>query len=251
MPYLHWEIDRRRIRFDEVMRKITDRHEHEVAKKNLSQRPRTQYSNAQDKTSTHFTVDVSVQPSVAHRETNGSAPEGHKLYKSLSETVEAMLASKLARTSVARQLARGTVIPTNPLGQILLRAAHLYEAMSYYHEEVLLKEFLHHDPPFHPRRTLHQSHYWTLRTTKKLDREQVVYRGTAPKTEFRHSGIDCVGGCLQCRVDIRKVPRVIMVDQLWLWILNGSKLSELSFKTNTGISLSLILTSWHLAMLIT
>jgi hypothetical protein len=29
--------------------------------------------------------------------------------------------------------------------------------------------------------------------------------------------------CLQCNEDIRKTPRIIMVDQLWLWILDESK----------------------------
>jgi hypothetical protein len=49
----------------------------------------------------------------------------------------------------------------------------LSEAMDYYQEEELLKEYLHNDPPFHPRRTLDQSYYWTLRSTKKRDQDQV------------------------------------------------------------------------------
>jgi hypothetical protein len=97
--------------------------------------------------------------------------------------------------------------------------------MDIYQEEQLLNEFLHHDPPFHPRRTLDQSYYWTLKTTKKRDRDQVVYRGTAPKKEDRHSGDHSVNKtkfCEECHSYSRKVPRVIMVDQLWLWILEGS-----------------------------
>jgi hypothetical protein len=133
--------------------------------------------------------------------------------------------SKFAKTKLAKQLTPGPLGTqiANPLGQVLYRAALLHEAMDYYQEQELLKTYLHHDPPFHPRRTLDQSYYWTLKTTKERDRDQVVYRGTAPKRDDRHDGVHISSGCEQCLADIRKVPRVIMVDQLWLWILNGSK----------------------------
>lgn len=131
--------------------------------------------------------------------------------------------SKFSRTDFAKAMVPGTLAPKTVLGQVLYRAAILSEAMDYYQEQELLKCYLHNDPPFHPRRTLDQSYYWTLKTTKKRDRDQVVYRGTAPRKEFIHRGVHCKSGCGQCLDDIRKVPRVVMVDQLWLWILDGSK----------------------------
>ncbi|GKT44538.1 uncharacterized protein ColSpa_04719 [Colletotrichum spaethianum] len=72
----------------------------------------------------------------------------------------------------------GRVKSKNELGQFLLDAARLYEAISMHRDQQLVEEYLHHDPPLHPRRTLDQSYYWTLKTTKTRDRDQVVYRGT-------------------------------------------------------------------------
>ncbi len=105
------------------------------------------------------------------------------------------------------------------LGELLWSAAALLEAMDFHVEEKLLAKYLHAPAPLHPRRTLDQSYYGGLRNTGTRDRDQVVYRGTTPESH------DCVGmeACLQCKEDVRKVPRIIMVDQLWLWILDESE----------------------------
>jgi len=121
-----------------------------------------------------------------------------------------------------------------PLGRVLLLAASLYEAMDDYTDEKLLKEYLSAIPALHPRRTLDQSYYWTLEDSSGRDRDQVVYRATAPSPglhyKFRkhgnHPRYD------QCSENVLKTPRLVMVDQLWMWILDDSKsstdLSELS-----------------------
>jgi hypothetical protein len=91
--------------------------------------------------------------------------------------------------------------------------------MDLHTEEELMMEYLHADPPLHPRRTLDQAYYGALRSTHARDRDQVVYRGTTPQPH------ECagMGTCPQCNEDIRKTPRIIMVDQLWIWILDESK----------------------------
>lgn len=161
----------------------------------------------------------------------------------------------------------GRIRTANKLGQFLLDAARLYEAMSIYRDQQLVEKYLHHEPPLHPRRTLDQSYYWTLKTTKARDRDQVVYRGTKMDernihrfheqretshknkkptcrlnnrqgSDLSESGSDPNGsnlgfyrwdghwektdknGCDHCRGEIRKVSRVVMVDQLWMWILD-------------------------------
>ncbi|KAF4908556.1 hypothetical protein CGCF415_v006584 [Colletotrichum fructicola] len=165
----------------------------------------------------------------------------------------------------------GRITAQTKLGQFLLDAARLYEAITMYRDQQLLETYLHHDPPLHPRRTLDQSYYWTLKTTKARDRDQVVYRGTTMDERnvhrFREEGKkNCPGakncikkktllrkildseetteecthkpeklgkfrwddhctqtdldGCDHCRGEIRKVSRVVMVDQLWMWILD-------------------------------
>jgi len=105
------------------------------------------------------------------------------------------------------------------LGLLLLRAASLLESMEFHVEEQLVHKYLHNDPPLHPRRTLDQSYYGALKSTGARDRDQVVYRGTTPE---EHECSYDSSTCAQCAEDIRKVPRLIMVDQLWLWILDES-----------------------------
>ena len=108
------------------------------------------------------------------------------------------------------------------LGQVFRAAAALLEAMDTHVEEQLMLKYLHVEPPLQPRRTLDQAYYGALKSTGTRDRDQVVYRGTTPQTH------ECEGmeTCLQCNEDIRKTPRIIMVDQLWLWILDESKWFE-------------------------
>ncbi|GAB1316850.1 Ankyrin repeat protein [Madurella fahalii] len=117
----------------------------------------------------------------------------------------------------------------NAVGQVLRTAAALLEAMDLHTEEQIMMKYLHAHPPLHPRRTLDQAYYGALRSTCTRDRDQVVYRGTTPQAH------DCIGfgSCPQCNEDIRKTPRIIMVDQLWLWILD-SKTVVTSFPRRWG-----------------
>jgi hypothetical protein len=62
------------------------------------------------------------------------------------------------------------------------------------------------DSPLHIRRTLDQSYFLTLEDTTTRDKDQVVYRATKPSIRHPYN-----------------VTRVVMVDQLWLWILGESK----------------------------
>lgn len=73
-------------------------------------------------------------------------------------------------------------------------------------DEKLLRKYLLNERPVHIRRTLDQSYYWTLKDTQTRDIDQVVYRATAKPGK-----------------NMEDVKRVVMVDQLWLWILDGSR----------------------------
>jgi hypothetical protein len=118
------------------------------------------------------------------------------------------------------------------LGLVLRRAAALMEELDFRVEEHLIFEYLHAKPPMHPRRTLDQSYYGALKNTGTRDRDQVVYRATTP------AGHDCAEvidetdqwrKCRQCQEDVKKVPRLVMVDQLWLWILDESMFCIIRF----------------------
>jgi hypothetical protein len=132
-----------------------------------------------------------------------------------------------------RQLDDGGRFETkSKLGQFIIDASRLYEEMSNYRDEKLLQKYLHFDPPMHSRRTLDQSYYWTLNKTSVRGRDQVVYRSTQPGVfheydhineewpEHKEQKITPDRGCNDCQANIRKASRVIMVDQLWMWILD-------------------------------
>lgn len=130
---------------------------------------------------------------------------------------------------------QGRLAIRRPLGQYILDAARLYEGMANYREKKQLEKYIGRDPPLHPRRTLDQAYHWTLNSTKKRDRDQVVYRATTtPPDEYHvydpeagkwpdHEDFEIEGECVECRSRIRKVSRVIiMVDQLWMWVLDAA-----------------------------
>ncbi|KAI8226735.1 hypothetical protein K4K54_003586 [Colletotrichum sp. SAR 10_86] len=296
MPYLHWEEDRKRDKIAKIIDEETAKHRKkrdDEAKKARKDRVafRT-FAGKPLKTTraapTHPPEDPNhlsrIQEELEKRASTAS-------FSGIHRTVTEVAKGFADRTGPAKdekhedgqqQLwyvaklktdSHGKIKARSKLGQLLLDAARLYEAIAIYRDEQLLKKYLHHDPPLHPRRTLDQSYYWTLKTTKARDRDQVVYRGTTMDDRnmhrFRELGKkDCTGeegwirkhlalerllhhktddlcernrdpdntsdtfrwddhwigtdtnGCDHCRGEIRKVSRVVMVDQLWMWILD-------------------------------
>jgi hypothetical protein len=96
------------------------------------------------------------------------------------------------------------VTPWGPLGEYLIQISKVYEAMDIEPDVRMLRDYLHEEPPMHSRRTLDQSYYWKLANTDKRDEDQVVYRATRQGK------------------NISRTTRVVMVDQLWLYILDES-----------------------------
>ncbi|KAK4225199.1 hypothetical protein QBC38DRAFT_269104 [Podospora fimiseda] len=92
--------------------------------------------------------------------------------------------------------------PQSPLGIYLWAASKLYQLIDEAADWRLIDEHLQTASPLHTRRTLEQYYYWTAEDTTHRDRQQVVYRAT------------------KTRSDPEAIPRVVMVDQLWLWILD-------------------------------
>ena len=251
MPYLHWETDRRR----ETIARIIDE-EVEKRRKDLE----SENADMKEKMKKGREPLCSSRPKLVHpiekAEDCLSIP---RPLRTMTEVYNAKWHKKAYSTSKKKskvfvpEIKNGRLNVATELGQFLMDAAKLYEAISCFRDKKLLEVYLHKNPPLHPRRTLDQSYYWTLKTTKARDRDQVVYRGTtinmelahrlqvksqdpAPKWEkiFRsknkldtpewlwdnHTSLHDEKGCEHCRDDIRKISRVIMVDQLWMWILD-------------------------------
>jgi hypothetical protein len=148
-------------------------------------------------------------------------------------TVEASIGVRssegVAEDAITQKRFRGAL-----LGRLLLDAAKLYENMDGYTDEKLIRNYLTTKPPLHPRRTLDQSYYWTQKQTNYRDKDQIVYRATAPRSESLHHACGKntaarKSACAQCNEDIKKIPRLVMVDQLWMWILDESESRDLFF----------------------
>ncbi|KAK4167456.1 hypothetical protein QBC43DRAFT_142137 [Cladorrhinum sp. PSN259] len=258
MPYLHWDTDRMR-------NKISNMIDAESEKQRLKHE-----KEASEKRANRKKERVGLDPP-AERIKHPKEEPNHKLLmwarkhgrlgantgvKDLPEAVAQV--TPVARNGDHIEIDHnGRLEIKNKLGQYLIDAARLYEAMATYRDQRILEKYLYNDPPLHPRRTLDQSYYWTLRTTKARDRDQVVYRGTSmnldschryevkteqPEKTSRlgrfvftskttadmsehwqwsdHTDKTDENGCDHCRSDIRKISQVIMVDQLWMWVLD-------------------------------
>lgn len=255
MPYLHWETDRQRKKFSQFLEKETQRnrkHEEDEERRRKEERQKSRGALVVPKYK--MKGDDIIWTSAAD---NSRADD--KVPPIVAWTAASALKAKIPLYSrLGRRLKspifkdeNGRIIAKRAVGQVLFDAAMLYEAMSNYRDKKFIQRYLHEEPPLHPRRTLDQAYYWTLKTTRTRDRDQVVYRGTMPTPE--HS-IDPETGewncldvdslatkeakqkaqipqsvgkvkryeshCIHCRSHIQKVSRLLMVDQLWMWILD-------------------------------
>lgn len=114
---------------------------------------------------------------------------------------------KLGQTAPADKSAMERWLPSSPLAKYLWFAAKLFEIIDEAADERLINEHLYSSSPLHMRRTLDQYYYWTVIDTTTQDQNQVVCHGTRSSSDPEATG------------------RVVMVDQLWMWILDESKIS--------------------------
>jgi hypothetical protein len=114
--------------------------------------------------------------------------------------------------------------------------------MTSYEDDQLIGDYLYANPPLHPRRTLHQSfneYANFLRDTKKLDQDQIVYRATAKVRDTTRQGCSKWCQCPDCTAERSTVSRLLMVDQLWVFVLDESEYPRdrhLSCVPNQGLT---------------
>ena len=107
--------------------------------------------------------------------------------------------------------------PQLPLAKYLWHVAKLYQIIDEAADGRLIDDHLYASPPLHVRRTLEQFYYWTADDTTHRDRDQVVCRATQAHSD-----------------DSEATARIVMVDQLWMWILDESRCCALRFRSSTG-----------------
>ncbi|KAF7897210.1 hypothetical protein EAF00_005438 [Botryotinia globosa] len=192
MPYLHWEMDRKRTHMAKIAKELTSKYQakqprHHILNKSILaeivESNRKKYGFLQQlEVKERAGLDVPV-PSSESKQMTGLS----RFFRTRSKTG-------------LNQNFSGKI--TNPCGCYLMQAAKVYEAMDLEPDIKLLHSHLHETPPFHPRRTLDQSYYFKLENTDSRDKDQVVSRGTNERRKTN-------GG-----------TRVVMVDQLWMYILD-------------------------------
>ncbi|EAA34322.3 hypothetical protein GE21DRAFT_3573 [Neurospora crassa] len=261
MPYLHWETNRARQTISRMIDGKSDRQrQKDRAKKELQRlrrvesrselaRPGTQKKEGKNDPKPTDRKDQKHFLARARRITN---------MKSLTSTVELLLPRGVNANVGIDETGRLQV--SSELGQYLIDAARLFEAMSMMKDRQMVEQYLFHEAPLHPRRTLRQCINRGFKSTVSRDQDQTVCQETScdaepfykfvslphdfmglgqriiieidkakqlrlqrlstarPLTE--HHAYDDHYGCEECRQNIMQVQRLIMVDQIWMWILD-------------------------------
>ncbi|KAI1121764.1 hypothetical protein F5Y10DRAFT_271759 [Nemania abortiva] len=222
MPYLHWETSGRQEKFAREIDEIVKISAENIAKEEADAKEQRRKERR--------LLLPSITPSVA---TQGPPIASTKKWNKLKKSVVDAIWGDDAQSY--RNEEAPNFDDKTPLGRYLMAAAQLYESMTTYRDRRLLQKYLPEDPPIHPRRTLDQAYYWTLKSTKKRDKDQVLFRGTTVARDAFHrpdkkeykcpEHADMRGkDCEVCRNNIRMVSRVVMVDQLWMWVLDAKTL---------------------------
>ncbi|TEY39017.1 hypothetical protein BOTCAL_0472g00040 [Botryotinia calthae] len=192
MPYLHWEMDRKRAHLANIAKELTSKYREKQTRHDIRNKDILAGIVNENKKKFGFLHKVEAKELT----NSDDSPLSDELKQMPGFRRFFQTTSKIS----ADQPFSGKV--GNPCGRYLMQAAKVYEAMDLEPDVKLLHSHLHEQPPFHPRRTLDQSYYFKLENTEPRDKDQVVYRGTNERRKIYGS------------------TRVVMVDQLWMYILD-------------------------------
>lgn len=196
MPYLNWETAKNHAEAKAIIQTETDR----------AMTGRTETSN---------------QPQLSQCSPMSPLSGSHSAVIGNPEaSIELQPIRSVAAAVVAQMPAKRTSISL--LGQLFLDVANLHQAMSTYKDRMVLKTNLHNPPSLHPRRSMDQAQYGDENSAK--DKDQVVYRATnVGIKEYQCANPGLVGDDEKGSKQVLRVPgtaKLIMVDQLWMWILD-------------------------------
>jgi hypothetical protein len=123
-------------------------------------------------------------------------------------------------------------------------------------ERALIAGYLHNDTmQLHPRRTLDQFYYHMLgeEELERRDQDQVIFRWMAKlkaQAEEEQQARSAQGK--QPRIEGKKMnfdPKVLMVDQLWLWVIDESECLPSVFLEAVNTSSDVLV--WEIKLIVT
>ncbi|KAF8849052.1 hypothetical protein BDZ45DRAFT_753177 [Acephala macrosclerotiorum] len=201
LPYLHWETNSRRAKMAQVIKEVTKELQAEKARNEgrATSIPPKEKRQKPERGCLPWRKDRKAEENLKKEIEYDDEDDqgGTEKKKGMFDVATKWKSAKNGKTLVRKKRCK--------LGRYLLALAQVADAMDYEADERLLRENLHHNPPLHIRRTLDQSYFLTLEDTSVRDKDQVVYRETREGRSFH-----------------TRNTRVVMVDQLWLWILDGN-----------------------------
>ena len=187
MPYLHWETNKALTKMSKIIDLATQSYRAQRVSK----------ANGRNKTKDYDSMDsdfdgVELATSIGAEWEEGV---GYLAESALSATSEDVSGHKVPLDQETRQTTRRK--RNEKFSKIDRRSGGA--------DEKLILAYLWGRDPLHVRRTLDQYYYYILRDTTRRDNDQVVSR----ELEKQYG---------------RKQRLVIIVDQLWLWTLDGGGL---------------------------
>ncbi|KAI0186128.1 hypothetical protein EV127DRAFT_439789 [Xylaria flabelliformis] len=207
MPYLHWETSKKHHQFAAEIDHIM---EERMLRSNSLELEVVRSANSQ-KEPNRKSVRWSDWVTQGNDWANKQIPilqtkEGNYTAKPISV---GSLAEGSNLVSIGNQvIEKGRVQVRNPLGRYLLFASRLYESMENYRDKMLLRKHLLQELPIHPRRTLDQASPLVFDLNRQRDETQGL--------QLEHESSETH----PTKQSIQKAPFVVVVDQLWMWILD-------------------------------
>ena len=180
MPILHWDTDRKYQTFAQKIARLTG----DERKKEEDE----EWQAAQDRYNTQFQllkeIKENIKPMQRPRRTGTISS-----LDSVSGVVLAQARKHPFHSGKSNKIKKdefGRLELTKKLAQVFYDAFRLMEQMDNYRDSMVIEEYLYQPSPLHPRRTLDQAYYCSIKNTKVRDRDQVVYRETTPREGDLH-----------------------------------------------------------------
>ncbi|VUC20366.1 unnamed protein product [Clonostachys rosea] len=189
MPILHWDTDRKAQTFSKVIDNLVGVENRDIERR---ERKAAEIRREDRKPKQPAKPGESKQPEKSDESKQPAKANTWDTVRNIDTLPGAVMAYSKKyplRKSKNLKLTRdkfGRLLFSKPLAQLLYDASKLVEEMDNYRDKMMLQKYLHHQSPMHPRRTLDQAYYHSVKSTRTRDRDQVVYRETTPREDALH-----------------------------------------------------------------